>query len=255
VLLARIFRSLVYYTVIVPVTVWYGGLAIIAGLLRVRYREGGIYDYVQRGWARSLMWAAGTPVTMVGFERVPRDRAVVYAANHQSWFDILALGGTVPGTIRFVAKMEMASIPLLGQAMRAAGHIYIDRQNRAQAIEAYKEVAGVIRQGLNTVVFPEGTRSRTGALQPFKKGPFVLALAAQVPVVPVYCAGTFDILPKARLILRPHRITLLFGDPIETAGLTYEDRHVLMEQTRAAIERLRAASDDAQRVDVAWASR
>jgi 1-acyl-sn-glycerol-3-phosphate acyltransferase len=247
VLLARIFRSLLYYVTIVPLTAWYGGLAILAGLLRVRYREGGIYDYVQRGWARSLLRMAGTPVTMVGFERVPRGRPVVYAANHQSWFDILALGGTVPGTIRFVAKMEMASIPLLGQAMRAAGHIYIDRQNRAQALEAYEEVAGVIRSGYNTVVFPEGTRSRTGALQPFKKGPFVLALAAQVPVVPVYCAGTFDILPKAHVLLRPHPITLLFGDPIETAGMTYQDRHTLMERTRAAVEALRAQSDDAAR--------
>jgi len=245
VLLARIVRSLLYYAVIVPLTVWYAGLAIVAGLLRVRYREGGVYDYVQRGWARHLLRAAGTPVAMVGFDRVPRDRPVVYVANHQSWFDILALGGTVPGTLRFVAKKEMASIPLLGQAMRAAGHIYIDRQNRAQALEAYEKVAGVIRQGHNTVVFPEGTRSRTGELLPFKKGPFVLALAAQVPIVPVYCAGTFNILPKAHVLLRPHRITLLFGEPIETAGLSYDDRHGLMERTRAAVAALRAASDDA----------
>jgi 1-acyl-sn-glycerol-3-phosphate acyltransferase len=244
-LLTRVVRSLLYYLTIVPVTAWYGGLAIVAGLLRVRYRPGGVYDYVQHNWARNLLRVAGTPVTMVWFERVPRDRPVVYVANHQSWFDILALGGTVPGTLRFVAKKEMASIPLLGQAMRAAGHIYIDRQNRAQALEAYEEVAGVIRSGYNTVVFPEGTRSRTGELQPFKKGPFVLALAAQVPIVPVYCAGTFNILPKAHVLLRPHPITLLFGEPIETAGLTYADRHGLMEQTRAAVVALRAASGDA----------
>ena len=139
----------------------------------------------------------------------------------------------------------MARIPLLGRAMKAAGHIYIDRQNRAQAFEAYEEVAGWIRQGLNTVVFPEGTRSRTGRLLPFKKGPFVLALAAQVPVVPVYVSNTFQILPKAHLVLRPQRITIHFAEPIPTDGMTYDDREELLQRAHAAVVRMRAASEDA----------
>jgi 1-acyl-sn-glycerol-3-phosphate acyltransferase len=246
-LLHRLWCSLRYYVAILPLTVWHGGIAIVAGLLKVQWRRGGVYDWTQTRWAARLLKAAGTPVIMAGYERVPRDRPVVYVSNHQSWFDILALAATIPGTLRFVAKKEMASIPLLGRAMKAAGHIYIDRQNRAQALEAYEEVAGFIRQGLNTVVFPEGTRSRTGLLLPFKKGPFVLALAAQVPLVPVYVAGTFDILPKGHLILRPHPVTIRFGEPIDTAGLTYDDRHRLLDQTRAVIERLRAGSEDAWR--------
>jgi 1-acyl-sn-glycerol-3-phosphate acyltransferase len=244
-MLHRIWCSLRYYLAIVPLTVWHGGIVILAGLLRVRWRSGGIYDEVQSGWARRLLKAAGTPVTMVGYERVPRDRPVVFVSNHQSWFDILALAGTIPGTLRFVAKKEMASIPLLGQAMKAAGHIYIDRQNRTQALEAFEEVAGWIRDGLSTVIFPEGTRSRTGKLLPFKKGPFVLALAAQVPVVPVYVAGTFDILPKARLLLRPRAITIYFDEPVPTEGMTYEDREQLLTRSHAAILRMRAGSEDA----------
>lgn len=244
-MLRRLWCSLRYYAVIFPLTAWHGGIAIVAGLVGVRWRRGGVYDWTQATWARRLLRAAGTPVTLDGFERVPQDRPVVYVCNHQSWFDILALAGTIPGTLRFVAKKEMAKIPLLGQAMKAAGHIYIDRQNRAQAIEAYEEVAGWIRDGLSTVVFPEGTRSRTGRLLPFKKGPFVLALAAQVPVVPVYVSNTYQILPKAHLLLRPQLITIHFGDPIPTAGMTYEGREELLRQAHTAIVRMRAASEDA----------
>jgi 1-acyl-sn-glycerol-3-phosphate acyltransferase len=243
----RLWCSLRYYVAVLPLTSWHAVIAIVAGLLGVKWRRGGIYDWTQSTWSRRLLKAAGVRVTLVGFDRVPQDRPVVYVSNHQSWFDILGLAGTVPGTLRFVAKKEMASIPLLGRAMKAAGHIYIDRQNRAQAIEAYEEVAAWIRDGLSTVVFPEGTRSRSGRLLPFKKGPFVLAIAAQVPVVPCYCSGTFDILPKGRILLRPHPITLMFGAPIETAGMTYDDRHGLLERTERAVLALRAASEDAWR--------
>lgn len=244
--MTSLFRSIAYYITIPLATAFWAGAVVIAALVGIRHRTGGIYDRAARNWARSQLKAAGTPVTHVGFERVPRDRPVVYISNHQSWFDIIALAGTIPGTLRFVAKKEMQKIPLLGRAMKAAGHIYIDRQNRAKAIESYEDVAGWIRDGLSTVVFAEGTRSRTGRLLPFKKGPFVLAIAAQVPVVPCYCAGTFGILPKASLLLRPRPITIMFADPIDTAGMDYEDRHALMERVRGIIERMRAQTADAE---------
>ena len=156
-------------------------------------------------------------------------------------FDIWALSATLPGSIRFVAKKELFRIPLLGGAMRAAGHISIDRAARKKAFEAYDEAARMIRNGMSTpVVFPEGTRSRTGELLPFKNAPFGLAIAAQVPVVPVYVHHTFEILPKGAWRLRPRPIRLLVGPPILTKGLQPADRERLRDEVRAALVALQS---------------
>jgi 1-acyl-sn-glycerol-3-phosphate acyltransferase len=232
-------RTLWFFVVLVASTIWYGGSAVIAGLLGVERKPGGVYDRATKRWARNALWAAGIPRQVVGLEGVPVQRPLVFACNHQSWFDIFQLATALPGSLRFVAKKELERVPLLGRAMRKSGHVFIDRQNRERAFEAYDDAAEGIRAGISAVVFPEGTRSRTGELLPFKKGPFVLAIAAQVPLVPVYSAGTFDLMPKGSLRLRPHPVALLFGTPIETTGMSYEDRERLSVETRRAIEALR----------------
>lgn len=239
------FRATWFLFNVLAVTIWYGTKVIVAGVFGVPNRSGGVYDEAMRRWGRRLLKAAGTEVTTVGLEKLPIDRTLVYVSNHQSVFDIFALASMIPGQMRFVAKKEVLKVPLLGRAARVAGIIFIDRQNRQAAFSAYERAAAAIRAGLNAVVFGEGTRSRTGNLLPFKKGPFVLAIASGVPVVPVYCAGTFGILPKGSIRIRPRPIALMFGDPISTAGLDYEDRGRLLEETRRAIEQLR---DDSKRV-------
>ena len=233
-------RTLWFFVVLIASTIWYGGSVVIAGLLGVERKPGGVYDRAAKRWARNALWAAGVPWRVVGLEGVPVHQPLVFACNHQSWFDIFQLAAALPGSLRFVAKKELERIPLLGRAMRKSGHVFIDRQNRERAFGAYDEAAAGIRAGISAVVFPEGTRSRTGELLPFKKGPFVLAIAAGVPLVPVYSAGTFTLLPKGSLQLRPHPIGLLFGKPIDTTGMTYEDRERLSVEARRAIEALRA---------------
>ncbi len=225
-------------------TVWYGTKAIVASLIGIPNRKGGVYDRIGRSWSTKVLKAAGVSVRVQGMDRVPRDQPVVFVSNHQSFIDILALSAKLPGTMRFVAKKELAKVPIFGKALRSAGHIIIDRQNRAKAFEAYEEAAQAVRDGMCAVVFAEGTRSRTGNLLPFKKGPFVFAIASQVPLVPIYCAGTFDILPKGSIRVRPKPVTLMFGEPISTKGLTYEDREKLMAEARTVIEGLRSEAGD-----------
>ena len=226
-------------------TAGYGSKAVIAGVLKVPNRPGGVYDECARRWSVRMIKVAGIELRTVGYDNVPKDRPVVFVCNHQSWFDIWVIASIVPGQTRFVAKKELQRIPVLGRAMRSAGHIYIDRQNRQKAFSAYEEASAYIKKGMSAVLFPEGTRSRTGELQPFKKGPFVLALAAQVPVVPVYIAGTFSLLPKGSLTLHPNPVAAMFGEPISTEGMEYEDRTRLMSLTRKAVEQLRVDSLEA----------
>lgn len=233
-------RTLWYYVVLFLTTVVHASAAVIAGVLHLPFKRGGIYDWASKDWSRDILRAAGTPVIVEGLEHIPRDQPVIYASNHSSMFDIWALSATLPDSVRFVAKKELFKIPLLGPAMRSAGHIPIDREARKKAFEAYNEAARTIKRGVTPVVFPEGTRSRTGELLPFKNAPFGLAIAAQVPVVPIYVHHTFEILPKGAWRLRPRPIRLLIGKPISTTGLRPEDRERLRDEVRAAMVALQS---------------
>jgi len=234
-------RTIWYYVVLVVSTVIHAAGAVVGGILRVKNRVGGIYDWANVDWSRDVLKAAGTPVLADGLERIPRGQPLMYASNHSSMFDIWTLLATLPGSVRMVAKQELFKIPLLGGAMRAAGHIPIDRAARKKAFEAYDKAAKTIREGISSIlVFPEGTRSRTGELLPFKNAPFGLAIAAQVPIVPVYVHHTFEILPKGAWRLRSRPIRLLVGEPIPTAGLQPGDRERLRDEVRAAMVALQS---------------
>jgi 1-acyl-sn-glycerol-3-phosphate acyltransferase len=240
-------HAVLYLLALIGGTVWYGSTVILAAWLRRPHRPGGVYARATRGWARLLLRAAGVTVTVTGTEHVSATEAQIIVANHQSWFDILAVFSALPVEVRFVAKKELFAIPFFGSTLKALGHVRLDRTNLKAAMAAYAAAARYIRdQHLSVLVFPEGTRSRDGKLQPFKTGPFVLAIESGAPVVPVYVAGTFGILPKGSIRVRPAAVTVTVGEPLPTTGLTVEDREALRDRTRAAVARMRAASVDAR---------
>lgn len=238
-------RQLAYLAALIFGTIWHGSLATIAGWLGRPRTPGSLLDTVGRDWARLLLGASGVTVTVRGLEHVPVEGPVIIASNHQSFFDMLAILAHVPRPVKFVAKKEVFRIPFFGPALKAVGHIRLDRQNRKRAFASYERAAeDMVAMRAHLLIFPEGTRSRTGQVLPFKKGPAVVAIASGVAVVPCYCAGTFGILPKGSILIRPRPVQVLFGPPIPSAGLTYDDRDAFTERVREAILALRAGSVD-----------
>ncbi len=226
-------RTIWAYLVLFFGTIALASIVVVSALLRIRGR---VYDWAGRSWGRMMLWASGTPVYIEGLENVREDRPQIFASNHVSWFDVWALAARIPKRYRFVAKQELAKIPLFGQAWKAAGHISIDRSNRASAIRSLNEAGRLLRQDNSSVViFPEGTRSPTGELLPFKKGAFMLALFTGVEIVPVAVVGTRAILPKRGWRIRPGPIILRFGEPIPTEGYDERTRNELIATVRKRI--------------------
>jgi 1-acyl-sn-glycerol-3-phosphate acyltransferase len=228
-----VIRAAVFWTVTVLATAFFSLVSMIGGLFRA---PRALHDWVHRNWSRSLLWASGTTVEVAGLENVDRERAQIFASNHQSFFDIFALMHVLPVSIRFVAKHELGRIPLLAQAMRAAGHVFIDRGDRTGAVRVMRKAGRRMeRENLSLGLFPEGTRSPDGQLQPFKKGTFVLAIETDAPIVPVAVDGGNRILRRGTLQVRPGRIQLRFCRKIATADLTARDRDPVVSHVRGEI--------------------
>jgi 1-acyl-sn-glycerol-3-phosphate acyltransferase len=210
---------------------------IIAALLGIRNPK--LYHQVPRIWARWILWAAGTKVEADGLEHLQVPRPQIIAANHASWFDVLALSAVIPKRFRFVAKKELGRVPLWGQAWRSAGHISIDRTDTASAVASLEQAGTLMREDNSVVViYPEGTRSEDGTLQPFKKGAFMLALQTHIEIVPAGVQGAHEVLPKHNWRVRAGRIIVRFGPPISTVEYDIAHREELMTRVRSEIQKL-----------------
>lgn len=216
--------------VTVAATTIYGGIAIGAALLG---RRGDIYFWCTRHWGRTILSASGATVVAHGLERVDWSEPHILVSNHISGYDIFALAAVLPVPFHFVGKQELNRIPLFGIAWRAAGHVSIDRSNRASAIASLKQAAERIRRERGVVIiFPEGTRSRSGTLQTFKKGAFIMAADASIPIVPAIIRGSDRIRP-GRYRLVPGTIEIRFAAPIPVAEFTVERADALLAEVRA----------------------
>ncbi len=187
-------------------------------------------------WSWILSKAMGLTFSIKGTDKVVPETSYIIASNHQGIADGFALTSTLPVPFRLTIKKDLLKIPLLGWALARAS-ITLDRSKGSRAMKQMREGSGKLAQGWSVIVFVEGTRSRDGSLQPFKRGAFVLAVNTGVPILPVTVNGSFKVLPRNTLALRPGHVTVTIDDPIETRGLTEDDVAALMEKTRAAMLR------------------
>lgn len=220
-------RTLLTLITLFIATTGLGTSVIVASLLGMKPRQGNFLYSAPRWWAMALMRAAGVKVRLHNAERLAGDSPRIFVSNHVSWFDVLALAANLPH-YSFVAKAELFKVPIFGRGALAVGTIPIERENRKSAFESYRVAAERIREGASVVVYPEGTRGKSYALRPFKKGPFVLAVAAGVPIVPTIIHGTIEVLPRGSFWVRARTIDVHFLEPVPTAGLAYDDRDRLM---------------------------
>jgi len=231
-------RFLLTVPFLVLVTLGAGTAAILAGLVD---RHGELPWRITRAWGRVLLWAWGVHVVVRGASEAPRG-PVVYAANHVSTLDIPVLCAHLPGNFRIIHKRSLYLLPLIGLYLYCCGHIAIERRKAFRARKSLERAAQRIAGGTSVAVFPEGTRSTDGSVLPFKKGTFVLAIRAGVPVIPVSLAGVKRVVPEGLTRLRPGELEMTLHPSIPTAGRCVEEAGALAEQVRGIVARGCAAA-------------
>jgi 1-acyl-sn-glycerol-3-phosphate acyltransferase len=224
-------RTLVFVTYLFFLILLGGPLLVLYGLI-----AGADDTYYRVGVSAVLFIVRGVGIRtrVEGLENIPAGTCL-FAANHASNIDPPVLVGAIPRRIAILAKKSLFAIPIMGKAFRMAHFVPVDRASAESAMASLDLAAGYMKQGTSYLIYPEGTRSPDGRLLPFKRGAFMLAIKAGVPVVPIACVGAQRILPKKSLSIRPGEIVVRFCPPIDATGYTPARRGELAERVYAEI--------------------
>lgn len=207
-----IYQYLIGFPLIIVVTLFTALLTIIC----FPWRNGKLPRTVQVFWSRSVLWLLLVPIKVTGRENVDPNQSYVFVANHQSFLDVFAVYGWLPNNFKWLMKKELRKIPFVGTACAVAGHIFVDRSNPRAAMESLTYIKAQLHDGISTVIFPEGTRTRTGEMGRFKQGAFKIAMDMDLPIVPISLSGFFDAMPRNKFYVKPFsRVALHIGKPID----------------------------------------
>jgi 1-acyl-sn-glycerol-3-phosphate acyltransferase len=234
VLIAAVRSAITYVAVSLYVLV----TGLVGMLLATVFGWVGLLYIFGHGGVYLGLWLCGIRFKVAGREHLPLDRAAVYCSNHESNVDPPLLFTALHPRMHILYKHEIDQIPVLARAFRMGGFIPIDRRNKESAMRSIEKGAASIRAGSSFLIFPEGTRSRTGEMLPFKKGGFVMAIKAGAPIVPVAISGGRAAMQRGSSIIRPVTISIRVGPPIETADVELNDRDELIGRVRERIAAL-----------------
>ena len=185
-------------------------------------KQGGIYFWAGSTWSKFVLWVSNVTVHTVGLEKIDRNGNFIVVSNHASVYDIPTLMTIFP-RLRIMFKKELSYIPIWGWALKYGHHIIVDRKKGTEAMKSLDRAAQAITEGGQVLLFAEGTRTRDGKLQPFKRGAFSLAAKSGIPILPVAINGSFAILPKGSFDIRPADLEAVFDDLIDTSNITTRD--------------------------------
>jgi len=212
-----LYQYLVGFPLIVVVTLFTALLTIVC----FPWRNGKIPRAVQVFWSRSVLWLLLVPIKVTGREHVDSQQSYVFVANHQSFLDVFAVYGWLPNNFKWLMKKELRKIPFVGTACAVAGHIFVDRSNPRAAMESLTYIKAQLHDGISTVIFPEGTRTKTGEMGRFKAGAFKIAMDMGLPVVPITLNGFYKSMPSGQFFVNPRsRVSLHIGKPIDISQFT-----------------------------------
>ena len=182
---------------------------------------------------RTMVWLTGTRIKVEGLDKIDPAGTYIFMSNHVSNLDAIVLMPLIPRRTSVLVKKEMWRLPVIARAFDLASLVPVERQNREAAIQSVRRATEVMNQGVNMMLYPEGTRSRDGRLLPFKKGPFHMAAETSFPIVPVTMVNTFEILPKGKFAAKKGTARVVFHPPIDPKKFT--SREDMMEAVSNAI--------------------
>lgn len=225
---------------IILICIWSAICGVIGILLMLITQNGGWVHLVSGKylWSPFICAITGVRVVIHGREKIDKKTAAIYVANHTSHFDMVGLSRVMPIGLFFIAKKELARVPFMGQYMYMVGHIFVDRKNKVLAMQSMQKAAKKIKDGKNVISFPEGTRSKTGKLQLFKRGAFIIAKEGQVSIQPIAIKGAYKILPSGSFAIRPGIIHIYVGERIQSESFTNKTAEELADYARNAIHKM-----------------
>ena len=187
-------------------------------------------------WSRIMCIITLCPVKVIGKEKLDKKQSYIFVANHQGAYDIFLLFGYLGQPIKWVMKQSLRKVPFLGKSCEAAGFIFVDNSSPKAAARTVQEAEKRLKNGASITIFPEGSRSKTGKMDRFKKGAYQMAIDLQLPIVPVAINGSYDVMPIHTFFINPHKMEMIIHDPIPTDNLTSENLREAATNIRALME-------------------